>query len=1293
MRNSRDAPGPSSRTAPLAGRGLAALALGAALTLLAGPGAAVELLDGDVQIHGFVETQVRGIARDFDVGDGLDLTQWYWVANLELEWDVAPDGFGPFDSVGAYARFEVRYDCVWTRACGLFPSANTYGDHAAHLPERLSDARRNGFIGVIEPTDVGGVNRSDKRRRIGTPLGQGGDEFASGPLARPVPNADDPGRFWQLPSLGDFFFSVPGYDPDGVDGNRDPLPQLGLRDDDVSGCLTGSTSPLPCRYPGAYVAENFLDHRFGMAAQPGNVGGNGFRLHGPWRPKDKIVGWGALRDRVNPYDPTQTHPVLRAFDGSPLAGQGALPFRPAAAAPADANGDGRIDALDEAGPFVSRGLYYPNAGLLRALGDPDFDQRGVNFGQSRLAWNQGRSQEQTRELKEAYLDLEMLDHRLWVRAGRQTIVWGKTELFRSQDQFNPQDLGLSSLPTLEESRVPLWSGRAIYSLYDVGALEDVRLEGAVIFDRFLPTDLGRCGEPYAPPQACDLSAGLFAHGIAGVGLAGGFEPRDPWDDTADLEGGIRAEWRWGRFSFSLSDFYGYEDFPHVRLLFAYERNVDPTSGRPRRAGATGPCVEGNEPACLGGVVAGDVPGDPAETTYPGLARPPADDVLRNHPANQQLFAAICGSTLTALASLPEACALNVWNSQEDAIPGDAITPTFAQAFAVMLAGHGRVERIEAGANPLLVPANGKQVWLTNARLDSDRSPPLVPSPAGTGEDVVPLVPLHFNTNVDPDTGVPYDGVRFAGDRAAAFPDATTRGIWTFVGLDVALTVEQDALLGCGDYWGTDCDAFGFDVLNAEGSAVLQSFPGVEGTEGSDWDTYAGGRRQPGTIGFDGGPWCTRFVPSGGTLVLPGCRGALSHELDAAASELVVTFQSGYDPRIDGCVFAPTVGGNDVVGRYPDGSPVDLSPCVAGPGAIIRTLYHPFAGCLSDSELSMPGASCDVSERDYDAEFLGLVPGRSAQVFRSEMAALSWNFMMVLVGASTPPDKLGGGPAPCDPAGPKEPDGCSDRAPRFDEFDANDPERVDGCSFRKPFLCKNVHAFLMATAAGRNTLRAGGNPRYGRRDFAWHGGASVALDHVRRNVLGFSMDWAEDTTLTNWSVEVTWVDRAFRLDADEPGLVAETDLYNLSISVDRPTFIRFLNPSRTFFMNSQLFVQYVGDYHKSFLDNGPVNTRMTFAVSTGYHQDRLLPSFLVAHDFPSDSGALITSLTYRYTENFSATVGLAAFYGRVQTKDAPLTGLTGPPGGAGAGSQRSYVENGLTSVRNRDEVFLRIRYTF
>ena len=89
-------------------------------------------------------------------------------------------------------------------------------------------------------------------------------------------------------------------------------------------------------------------------------------------------------------------------------------------------------------------------------------------------WNRGGSQQDEKEFKEGYLDMEFFDSRLWIRAGKQNIVWGKTELFRTTDQFNPVDLALASLPSLEESRIALWSVRGVWSFYDVGPLEDVR---------------------------------------------------------------------------------------------------------------------------------------------------------------------------------------------------------------------------------------------------------------------------------------------------------------------------------------------------------------------------------------------------------------------------------------------------------------------------------------------------------------------------------------------------------------------------------------------------------------------------------------------------------------------------------------------------------------------------------------------------------------------------------------------------------------------------------------------------
>src|SRR4030095_10899840 len=134
------------------------------------------------------------------------------------------------------------------------------------------------------------------------------------------------------------------------------------------------------------------------------------------------------------------------------------------------------------------------------------------------------------------------DSRLWLRLGKQTIVWGKTELFRTTDQFNPQDLALSSLPSLEESRISLWSARAILSLYDVGPLKDVRLEIAVNLDDFEPLDFGRCGEPYTIWLVCGKSTGLWAHGVTRIGLAGavrsrghGYAPRggDPPADPVE----------------------------------------------------------------------------------------------------------------------------------------------------------------------------------------------------------------------------------------------------------------------------------------------------------------------------------------------------------------------------------------------------------------------------------------------------------------------------------------------------------------------------------------------------------------------------------------------------------------------------------------------------------------------------------------------------------------------------------------------------------------------------------------
>jgi hypothetical protein len=429
-------------------------------------------------------------------------------------------------------------------------------------------------------------------------------------------------------------------------------------------------------------------------------------------------------------------------------------------------------------------------------------------------------------------------------------------------------------------------------------------------------------------------------------------------------------------------------------------------------------------------------------------------------------------------------------------------------------------------------------------------------------------------------------------------------------LNGLLTSQQQALLGCGEFYGTNCEIQGIDLMNAEASVLLQSLLGIEGTPVAkdladyfargpfgDSDVYPdpGGStfHQPGTEGFSGGPVCTRHE-GGQSFILPGCRGP---------------GDPGYDPDVDGTN---------------------------------TNLFHP------------------------------LIP--SFQTFRSEMAALSFNAVMGLVALSTPDTSDG------------------DPTPTLSEFDSANPMRRDGCSFVVPHLCGNVSAFDTITGVQRNNVRAAGNGRFGRRDFLWHGGQDLVLRYQKRNVLGLSADFAEDITKTNWGVEFTWIPGLPTGNNDEIDGNSETNQLNLTVAIDRPTFVNFLNANRTFFVTTQWFFQYLDGYQKGMPGTGPYNVLAILNVSTGYFQDRLIPDVTFVYDVQSNSGAVLTSLDYRFTENFSAGFGIAAFAGRFQERTAALTPVS-LDNRVGKGSYKAHVQNGLSVIEERDEFFLRVRYTF
>ncbi len=1564
--------------------------------LLSSSAAALEAFDGRLQAHGFAEMQIRALDEKFE--QQLDLAQWYNVLNVELEFDILPDGWGPIDLLSAYVRVEGRYDCVYKRGCGMFSSADAYGDRAHRVPDRLADGEASDFGGVIE------VGQPLRQNPTNTIIPLNGARYANiktfpqvscngvqspFPTCPPNPNGTPvvgvpTGNSVSLTTAdGIVKGEVIDRDPTTLPSGFTPVNGEIIEDQPgrtVRGLFAGlldqqGADDLPDTLddPFRYVMSDFLDFGFTFKDVRNGNGAAGANVLGPWLPKNFIESNASLRNKANPFrgrltpspapgvrgflryhtadlvingiggpdnpnnpylampDMFPSDAVIQSPDGGPLTlldilppdlvipgtttrgtfllrnnapailtdgtaelfkqvgtnayggdfsgivpcvnadnrqgllftdqiqgstpghvpqagcapdinlrvigGTGELPLRPAPFVSASAGG------FD---PTVAQGLYIPSAGLIQYFNEGDFDSLDMNFRESERAWNRGASQQDTKELKEAYVDIEVLDSRLWVRLGLQQIVWGKTELFRTTDQFNPVDLALASLPSLEESRIALNAARFIYSLYEVGPLEDVRLEFAFNFDQNQPADLGACGEPYTIDLVCSLTFGTFAHSYLGLGVAGINRPADPWKDLGGLEIGGRVEWRWDRFSFALTDFYGYDDFPTIESIMTFERNVDIESGRPlitrfNPENARGTCrndtaVDANGLPLnrqLSSVTVAGIGTDPDCLKFgaPGADSP--QNALQFHHANQQVFAWVCAVTVGIAAGLdPGACASTLFSSAENI---QVLNIPFSEVITALTAADYRT--------------NSFFSTISNATSGS-------PLPAST---VTPTQALNrdandgfinvlFGTNMDCGGGVggpaaqgcgngsfstngfinQLPTIGFTNTNADGAPAGNLFAKWLpsrddFMTLDSTLTNEQRALLGCGPFWGTRCDSSasaldfdctgqagcqdvaltralffdqvtpgslqrggGIDLLNMEGSALVQAWGGVEGTQPGY--VAVSMAQAPGTINFQGGPVCTRYVPGQAKpIVLPGCRGIDSFVI--TDSEVIFTFQDNYDPTVDGCLVAPNIGSganlHTVRTVYGDGTdftnsagmmscfgqlapqtgdfdpngpvPSTYTPCsnfqndaacqaqiaeflnkansdssrgtyqsASRPNEPIyivnfqnaSTLYHPLAGCLDADQIALqiaarptlgprcnskpiipgllnqsptpvecqvivPGCQFRPAEggfflpasaggeiaRDYDAEFLI----GEAQIFKNELAAVSWNFGLFLVVAS----------------------GCDDEIERDQNpacFDGEKPFALDRCSFNQMYQCSAIKGILGLVGVQRNVVKAGGNGTYGRRTLLWHGGQEVVLNYNKNNVFGFSTDFAEDYTKSSWGIEFTWFESVPFGNNDEFDNSKSVDTLNLTVSADRPTFINFLNANRTFFFNSQWFFRYVnGHSHGTTGDEWDV--LFTFAMFTGYFQDRLNPSLVTIYDFNSESGGVLTSINYRFTEAFSATMGISLFFGQTELNDMPVNPIGPPVNRAGPNAYKDPGERFISNIRKRDEAWLRLRWTF
>ena len=285
------------------------------------------------------------------------------------------------------------------------------------------------------------------------------------------------------------------------------------------------------------------------------------------------------------------------------------------------------------------------------------------------------------------------------------------------------------------------------------------------------------------------------------------------------------------------------------------RRVDPASGRPLRgdAAADATCPTGAEAGCL--QPCGTISADGATLTPDPQCTPPPT------AGNHDVFDALCEAVLDP-TYYPPVCDLTIWESLNNPLnpttfDRDTIKPlgqlTVSGFFANALAGN-------AGSSSIVAFMAGA-------------APPFVRS------------------NEDPCDGSRTDGCAAKG--AAATPDFGPFGAPNFPAtpnayagtreLNQVLTDEQEALLGCGAFYGRDCEVDGIDLFNSEAGVLAQS------TLSGDQVSLEG--TQPGTVGYANPPVAIRDV-AGMPVVLPGARGPAD---------------PGYDPLVDGCTSASDGG--------------------------------------------------------------------------------------------------------------------------------------------------------------------------------------------------------------------------------------------------------------------------------------------------------------------------------------------------------------------------------------------------
>lgn len=253
------------------------------------------------------------------------------------------------------------------------------------------------------------------------------------------------------------------------------------------------------------------------------------------------------------------------------------------------------------------------------------------------------------------------------------------------------------------------------------------------------------------------------------------------------------------------------------------------------------------------------------------------------------------------------------------------------------------------------------------------------------------------------------------------------------------------------------------------------------------------------------------------------------------------------------------------------------------------------------------------------------------------------------------------------------------------------------------------------------------------------------------LVGTSADFYVDKIKSAFRVEFAYTDGEEFADTSKVRLFSESDVIRWVVGWDRPTYIRFLNPNRTFLLSGQVFGQHLLDHDRglnpanserladgrTLVGAGPVrgfrdpvggqvgfqdweyNFIGTFLIQGFYANDRIQPRFITAYDIRAQAGVIGPAVDWLINDNWRMTFGANVKFGRSRNNAddgrtvngaAPFTAGSGCTGTQAAcvrglddfaslGSRLGYEPLGrfrsgpIGMAQDEDELQILLRYRF